>query len=257
MTAAPSPTGGLASWAPSVVPPLGHELTPEQGLACAFRVLAAEGFSEHIAGHITMVAEDDQSLLINPWGLWWSEVSASDICRVDLDGTKIGGDWDVTPAISIHTELHRLRPDARVVIHNHPYYVTLLAAVGMLPEVLHQTVTMFEGDLAFVSEYSGEIDGPVLGARLADAIGDASTVILANHGVIITAGTIQEATFRAAVIDRACRLTYDVNLLGRPATAVAPELRMPMKRSILERGSDVYWGGVVRSLIKREPDVLD
>ena len=48
---------------------------------------------------------------------------------------------------------------------------------------------MFDGDLAFVQEYTGEVDDAELGARLAEQIGDASTVILANHGVIVTAPT--------------------------------------------------------------------
>ena len=51
----------------------------------------------------------------------------------------VRGRWDVTPAIHPHTELHRVRPDARVVVHNHPYYVSVIAALGTLPELVHQT----------------------------------------------------------------------------------------------------------------------
>ena len=79
--------------------------------------------------------------------------------------TCVAGRWDVTPAIHIHTELHRRRPDARVVIHNHPYWVTVMAAVGMLPEILHQNGSMFFGDLDFVNEYTGEVDSAELGRR--------------------------------------------------------------------------------------------
>ena len=60
----------------------------------------------------------------------WQELTASDICVVDQDAKVVRGRWDVTPAIHIHTELHRVRHDARVVIHNHPYYVCVLAALG-------------------------------------------------------------------------------------------------------------------------------
>ena len=123
---------------------------------------------------------------VNPWGLWWDEVTASDVCAVDFDANVIEGRWDVTPAIHIHTELHKRRHDARIVVHNHPYYVSLLAATGELPEIVHQTGSMFDGDLRFVDEYTGEIDSPELGADLAERIGDASVVVLANHGVLIT-----------------------------------------------------------------------
>ena len=50
-----SAQGGLARWAPRVTPPIGVDLTPEQALACAFRILAGIGFSENVGGHITYV----------------------------------------------------------------------------------------------------------------------------------------------------------------------------------------------------------
>jgi ribulose-5-phosphate 4-epimerase/fuculose-1-phosphate aldolase len=248
--------GGLARWTPRITPPIGLDLTEQQQLACAFRILARAGFSEHIAGHITWRRDDGESMWVNPWGLWWEEVRASDVCAVDFDGKVIEGAWDVTPAIHIHTELHRRRPDARIVVHNHPYYVSLLAATGDLPEIVHQTGTMFDGDLRFVDEYTGEIDSPELGADLAEHIGDASVVILANHGALITGENIAQATFRAACIDRMCRFAYDSALLGKKVKPIAPSLRQAMKASLLERGADVYWAGAVRLLLQENTQVI-
>ena len=249
-------TGGWDVWSPSVVPPIGADLTDEQKLAVAFRVLAADGFAENLAGHITWQRPGAESMLVNPWGLWWREIAASDICEVDGDGTVLSGRWDVTPAIHIHTELHRRRPDARVVVHNHPYHVCVLAAVGLLPEIVHQTGTMFDGDIALVEEYTGEVDTAELGVDLAERIGDASVVVLASHGVIVTGPTIEEATYRSASIDRACRMALDVLRLGREPRAIAPGLAAGMKQSLLERGSEVFFAGAARQLIRTEPDVL-
>lgn len=256
--------GGLAVWAPSIMPPIGHDLSDEQKLACAFRILAREGFAENMAGHITWQrpASPDgpangSDMLVNPWGLWWRELSASDICTVDEDARVVAGRWDVTPAIHIHTELHRARPDARVVVHNHPYHVTVLAALGVLPELVHQTGALFHGDLRFVDEYGGEIDSPLLGAELAEQIGDATTVILASHGIVVTGETLEVATYRASSIDRVCRLAYDVMLSGRDARTISAGVMAGMKASLLERAAEVYWAGAVRLLIRDEPDVLD
>lgn len=254
----PAPiAGGREEWSPRVMPPIGAELDARQKLACAFRILAMSGFSENIAGHITMRDEATATLWVNPWGLWWEEITASDLCRVDSDARVVEGKWDVTPAIHIHTELHRRRPDAAVVVHNHPYHVTVLAALGILPEMVHQTASMFDGDLAFVDEYTGEIATPELGADLANRIGEASVVVLANHGVIVTGATVEEATYRSATIDRQCRLMYDVVTSGRPYSAIPTALRRPMKASLLERGTDVFWAGAVRSLLRQQPEVLN
>ena len=247
--------GGIQEWAPRVLPPV-PDLTVEQEMACAFRILARGGFGENIAGHITVRHPDGTGLLINPWGLWWEEVTASDLCLVDPDGKVLAGQWDVTPAFHIHTELHRRRHDAAVVIHNHPYHATVLAALGLVPEMVHQTTALFDGDLAFVDEYTGEVANAALGAELAERIGDKSVVILANHGVIVTGATVREATYKAATIDRQCRLMYDLVTSGREYTTLPATFVTPMQRSLVQRGPDYFWGGAVRMLIKNEPEVL-
>lgn len=248
--------GGLSVWSPSVTPPIGVDLSDDQAMACAFRILARDGFAENLAGHITWQRPGIENLLVNPWGLWWREITASDICEVDATGAVVRGRWDVTPAIHIHTELHRRRADARVIIHNHPYWVTVLAALGVLPEIVHQTGAMFLDDLKLVQEYTGEVDSAELGANLAEMIGDGIVTILASHGVIVTGATVAEATYRAATIDRMCQLAYDVMLTGRPAIPIATSVMKGMKASLLERAVDVYWAGAVRLLIRDERDVL-
>jgi ribulose-5-phosphate 4-epimerase/fuculose-1-phosphate aldolase len=233
------------------------QLTERQKLACAFRILARSGFTENIAGHITMRAGEPGTMWVNPWGLWWEEITASDLCRVDDSGNVVEGRWDVTPAIHIHTELHRRRPDARVVIHNHPYHTTVLAALGLLPEMVHQTTSMLAGDMVFVDEYTGEVGTAELGAELAERVGRASVVILANHGVIVTGPTVEEATYRSATIDRQCRLMYDVATAGACYTVLPEALVAPMKASLLERGTDFYWAGAARAILRESPELLD
>jgi len=252
----PPVQGGAAEWSPSILPPV-PELTEIQKLACAFRILARSDFTENIAGHITCQTAGGD-LLVNPWGLWWHEITSSDICTVDMDARVVAGRWDVTPAVHIHTEIHRRRgAAARVVIHNHPYHATVLAALGLVPELIHQTAAMFGGDLTFVDEYSGEVATASLGAELAERIGDRHCAILANHGVIVTGTTIEEATYRAATLERQCRLTFDVVTSGRSFTRLPAAFVPPMKKSLLERGPDFFWGGAVRQIIREQPEVLD
>jgi ribulose-5-phosphate 4-epimerase/fuculose-1-phosphate aldolase len=256
MTAPNARRGGLEVWAPSVVPPIGVELSNEQALAVAFRHLAGIGFAENMAGHITWQLDGRTDMLVNPWGLWWAELTASDICVVDADARVVRGRWDVTPAIHIHTELHRVRDDARVVIHNHPYYVCVLAALGRLPELLHQTGALFLDDLFLVEEYDGEVDSPSHAAELAAHIGGANLTILANHGVIATGRKLAEAVYRAASIERVCKLAYDVLLAGREPVTMTWSDMAGMQKSLVERAADVYWAGAARMTIKADPDVL-
>ncbi|BDX32450.1 hypothetical protein TUM20985_29970 [Mycobacterium antarcticum] len=249
--------GGLGVWAPTKVPPIGVDLNDEQQLAVAFRHLADVGFAENMAGHITWQPDDRTDMFVNPWGLWWQELTASDICVVDENARVVRGRWDVTPAIHLHTELHGKRPDARVVIHNHPYYVSLIAALGMLPELVHQTGALFLDDMYLVPTYDGEIDAPWRAGELAEQVGSANLVILANHGVIATGRNLAQAVYRAVSIERVCRLAYDVLLTGRTPSQMDRGDMVGMQASLIERAADVYWAGATRMTIKADRSVLD
>jgi ribulose-5-phosphate 4-epimerase/fuculose-1-phosphate aldolase len=237
-------------------PGIGVELTLQQELACALRILAGSGFGENIAGHITWADATTPNLWANPWGKWWEEVQASDIVAVDPDGHVVDGRWDVTPAVFLHTELHRARPDARIVIHNHPYFATLLAAMGEAPRLVHQNSCIFDGELGVVDEYDGSIDDASSGARLAERVGSASGVLLVSHGVIVTGPTIQEATYKAVTFERMCRMTYDVLRAGREPVEIPEPARASMKALLKRNAPRVYWEGAVRQLLRDQPEVL-
>src|SRR4029077_14048272 len=128
--------------------------TPPQALACTLRILAREGWCENLSGHVTW-STDDGGMWVNPWGVWWEEVRATQIIRLDAAGAIVAGEWDVTPAVFLHTELHRARADAAVIVHNHPYYATLLATMGETPRPVHQNSCIFDGEIAFLDEYGG------------------------------------------------------------------------------------------------------
>jgi len=195
-------------------------------------------------------------MLVNPWGLWWSELTASDICRIDAEGRVIEGRWDVTPAIHIHTELHRANPEARVVVHNHPYWVTVLAALGELPEIFHQTGCLFADEMVFVDEYDGSIEDATSGVRLARHVGKHRVAVLANHGVIVSGMTLADAVYRAGSFDRQCRLAYDVLQTGRSPRPVPISARRGMQDILVDRAPEIYWSGAVRQLLKSNPEIL-
>jgi ribulose-5-phosphate 4-epimerase/fuculose-1-phosphate aldolase len=255
MTDSEERTGGLAAWAPRAVPGPGIELSPAQELAVALRHLDDVGWCENLTGHITV--QQGEQFLVNPWGLWWGEVCASDLLTIDADGQVLEGRWDVTPAVHIHTELHRRRADAAIVVHNHPPYAAALAAVGELPDLVHQNSSILADELVLVTDYDGEVDKPALGAELADRIGDASVALLVSHGVIVTAPTMEEAVYKSVLFEHTCRLHWLVRAMDRAPVPIAPTHQKQLKASLIERAAPVYWHGVVRTLVRAEPDVLE
>ncbi len=251
-------TDALSGGGFPMVMPSTPDLTVPQQMACAARLLARDGYALDVAGHITVNRPDgDGTMWCTPYGLWWREITASDIITIDADGEVIDGRWDVTPAVFIHTEIHRRRPDAEVVIHNHPYYGSLLSTLHEAPEITDQQACAFDGDIALFDEYTGGVDDADGGKHLATAIGDATAVVLANHGVLLTGGSVGQATYRATLFERTCRLNYDAMAAGRKPVPVPQAQRSVIKSSINTLSVDYYWGGQLRWLLHREPEVLE
>jgi len=176
------------------------------------------------------------------------------LCVVDENARVIEGRWDVTPAIRIHTELHRLRSDARVVIHNHPYYVSLIAALGKLPELVHQTGSLFLDDMCFVATYDGEINTASRAVDLTHRKRQRRNPCQSRCRRCRT--DLPEAVYRAASIERVCELAYHVMLTNRPPTSMNRADMLGMQESLIERAAGVYWAGAARMTIKADPDVL-
>jgi ribulose-5-phosphate 4-epimerase/fuculose-1-phosphate aldolase len=236
---------------------IGRELTVQQELACALRILAKAGWQENVSGHITWAQPGTVNLWCNPWGIWWEETTASDIVLVSPDGEVLEGRWGATGAVYIHTELHRVRPDATVVVHGHPFHVTLLAGLGVTPPFIHQNSCIFDGDLAFVDEYAGFVSNADAGVYLAEQVGTATAVVLANHGGLVTGRTIGEACYHAVTFERMCKLAYEAMLTGVEPRPIDPAMRAAMKPGLKLGCPPTFWDGAVRQLLRDEPEVLD
>src|SRR5205085_7412470 len=107
---------------------------------------------DHLAGHISY-KQPDGTFLVNPGELTWDEVTAEDVMRIDIDGNILEGRWSVTPAIVLHTELHRTRDDVVVAVHNHPRWGTIWADLHRVPPVYDQTSALLGGPLVLYDTY--------------------------------------------------------------------------------------------------------
>jgi ribulose-5-phosphate 4-epimerase/fuculose-1-phosphate aldolase len=230
-------------------------LTPAAELALLCRMLHREGYDDHLAGHITY-KQDDGTFLVNPWGLTWDEVCARDVMRIDIDGNVIEGPWTVTPAITLHLELHRARHDVAVAVHNHPRWGTIYADLGRAPAVYDQTSAMVAGEVAVYADYEGPVDQTENARAAVAALGDASLALLQNHGVLIVAKDIAQAHMRAVTLEWRCRQAWHVEAVGGGA---------PMSPDVHERFGRIFdkvnFPGLFEAMARRElrddPSIID
>jgi L-fuculose-phosphate aldolase len=237
-----------------VAPPL-PPLTAHQELVLLARCLFAEGFDDHLAGHITY-RQPDGTFLVNPFGLTWDEIRPDDVARMDADGHQLDGPWPITPAITLHVELHRARHDVGVAVHNHCRWSTLWADLGEAPPVYDQTGAFYGGEVAVYNEYHGPVDD-VRNARAAvAAMGDANIALLANHGVFVVASSIEQAYLRAMSFEWRCRQAWFLRAAGG-GVPMDPQVAANYGAYSLTSGFPAMFEAMARRELRRDPTLLD
>jgi ribulose-5-phosphate 4-epimerase/fuculose-1-phosphate aldolase len=133
----------------------------------------------------------------------------------------------------------------------------VLACAGVRPVIAHQNAAIFGGDLAFVDEYDGTVESAAAGAALADRVGAATGVLLANHGAIVTGATIAEAGYKAETFERMCRVTHEAHAAGFTLRELPGAPWTDLRAELHRNAPEVFWRGAVRRLLRDRPDVLE
>jgi ribulose-5-phosphate 4-epimerase/fuculose-1-phosphate aldolase len=194
-------------------------------LAAAYRIFAMLGWTEMIFNHITVrVPGPEVRFLINPFGLHYSEVKASNLVLVDIEGNPVREtEWPVNRAgFVIHSAIHGSIPQAHCVMHTH---TTTGMAVACLQEGLspHNFYgAMLVGKLAY-HEFEGITVDPGEKERLVRDIGDKPAVILRNHGLLAWGPSVPEAFLMLWTMQRACDVQIAANRAGA-VHAIRPEV---------------------------------
>src|SRR4051812_7753657 len=132
------------------------ELSPQAEVALLCRIMFREGLQDHLTGQVS-ARQPDGTVLVDPYGLTWDEVKASDVMRVDIDGNVLEGPWTVTPVLNLHLALYRARADVKVIVHSHSRWALVWGAAGRVPPAYDQTSAGVVGDPALFAEYEGPV----------------------------------------------------------------------------------------------------
>ena len=205
------------------------------------------GWTELIYNHITLrLPGPEKHFLINPFGLHYTEVCASNLVKIDLSGNIVGESaWPVNPAgFTVHAAIHDGIPGAHCVMHTHTTAGMAVAcsAGGLSPSnfysaMLHDKVAYhdFEGLTLRADE----------GPRLVRNIADKPAVILRNHGLLAWAGTLPLAFTILWTLNRACEIQLAATSMG-PVIEIPEPVRCMSTRDALQfdekfgAGRDVF-----------------
>jgi ribulose-5-phosphate 4-epimerase/fuculose-1-phosphate aldolase len=203
-------------------------------LAACYRIFAHLGWAELIYNHISLrVPGPDEHFLINPFGLHYTEVTASNLVKVDADGNIIGNDdWPINPAgFTFHGAIHATLPDAHCVIH------------------VHTTPTMAvccsEEGLSFTNFYAAQLHNQVAyhdfegitvhreeGARILASANGRRVLLLRNHGPVVIGHTLPQAFNLMWLVQRACEIQVASATLGKQRQIPVPVLESCVRDSL-------------------------
>eukprot|EP01036_Dinobryon_divergens_P042176 gene42176-56019_t len=213
----PATTAPSALVHPSIHP---DERAAREELAACYRVFAMLGWTEMIYNHITVRLPDsvtggEKQFLINPFGLHYSEVTASNLVKINLQGEVLGGSTHrVNPAgFTVHAAIHDGLPGAHCVMHTH---TTAGVAVACLKGGLQQTnfyTAQLHGMLAY-HDFEGITIHAEEAPRLLRSIGDKQAVILRNHGLLAWGATLPQTFAILWTLQRACEIQLATQSMG-------------------------------------------
>jgi ribulose-5-phosphate 4-epimerase/fuculose-1-phosphate aldolase len=228
-------------------------------LAAAYRLVAMFGWDDLVYTHISArVPGEAEHFLINPYGLFFDEITASSLVKIDEHGTKmLPSAYDVNPAgFVIHSAIHAGRPDVNCVLHTHTLHGVAVSvqAGGLLPLSQHATIAL--NGLAYHG-YEGIALRDEEKPRLVADLGRGNSLILRNHGLLTCGAGVADAFLRMYVLEASCRMQILAQSGGTPLLTVDPgvvELNTAQTREAVPgQRSGLVWPGLLRRLDRRNP----
>ncbi len=232
----------------------------KQRMAAAFRLFDRFGFNEGVAGHLTgRDPEHPELFWVNPFGLSFGLIRASDLICVDHEGKVVEGDWPVnTAAFAIHSQIHQARPDVMAAAHTHSPYGRAFSTLGRTLDPLTQDSCAFFEDHALFDDFTGVVLDVEEGRRIATALGGNKAAILRNHGLLTVGGTVDEAAWWFITMERTCQVQLMAEAAaGTPVVIDEECARRTAKLVGNPAGGWFSFQPLYDKIVADQPDLLD
>ena len=241
-----------------------EEWSLRQDLAACYRLFVKFGWTDLIFTHLSArVPGQPDQYLINPYGLLFQEITASNLIKVDFDGKVVSGDYPYNDAgHAIHSAVLRARPDVNIALHSHTRAGIAVSCMkeGLLP--LSQQANEIGGLICY-HRYDLATDNEEECKSLGEDFADKWAMIMHNHGLLAAGRDMAEAFYLLYTLESACKIQVDVMASGaervipdKNAIASAEKFGLvgkPEKAQIPDNYLDRNWRALIRMLDREDP----
>jgi ribulose-5-phosphate 4-epimerase/fuculose-1-phosphate aldolase len=244
---------------PSFDDPAAERRHRKERLAAALRLFGRFGFEEGVAGHIT--ARDPEftdHFWVNPFGMSFKHIRVSDLLLVNHEGKVVQGRYRVnTAAFAIHSAVHQARPDVIGAAHSHSVYGKALSATGQIVEPLTQDACAFYEDHELFDDYTGVVNDPEEGARIARSLGSRKAAILRNHGLLTVGTTVDAAAWWFITMERTCQAQLAAKAAGPTVSISHENAKLTHSQVGNEFSGWFQFQPLYEQIIRSDPDLFD
>ncbi|WP_445570877.1 class II aldolase/adducin family protein [Pseudomonas sp. E102] len=230
-------------------------------LAACYRLIALHGWDDLIFTHISAKVPGTEEFLINPYGLMFQEITASNLVKIDQAGNKLmDSSYEINPAgYTIHSAIHEVRHDVACVLHTHTAAGVAVSAQkqGVLP--ISQQSLFVLSSLAY-HPYEGVALNPEEKVRLQADLGENNFLMLHNHGLLTCGGTIADTFLMMFIFQRACEIQVLAQTGGAELIAIEPQVLAGARamvagvtKSAQGMGGALAWPALLRKLDLQDP----
>jgi len=212
-------------------------------LAACYRIFVLLGWTEIIYNHISLrVPGPERHFLINPFGLHYSEVTASNLLKVDLEGRLLHpSPWRVNAAgFTPHATLHANIDNAHCVMHTHTTAGMAVASSTAGLQITNFYAAQLGGRVAY-HDFEGITVHADEGTRMLAAIGDKPAVILRNHGLLAWGPRLPGTLYTLWILQRACEIQLAGAAMG-PAIEIPREIQLKCQADAARVNTDPDFG---------------
>jgi ribulose-5-phosphate 4-epimerase/fuculose-1-phosphate aldolase len=226
-------------------------------LAATFRLSAREKWNEGIGNHNSAMIPGTELMLINPRGMLFNELKATDLIVCDLEGNVVSGKGELRKvAHFIHSRIHLMHPQAMVVLHVHPPYATALSLVeGGRLAMSHNNDLTLNDRIAYDDEMNGSVLDDSEGDRIARLLGKKTTLVMASHGLTTVGRDVASAFCELSAVERSAMWQCLARGFGGPLKHLSEGLRKHHYGDFRDVwDADLEFAAYKRLLDREEPD---
>lgn len=187
------------------------------------------GLTVGTGGNISIYDRESGHMAITPSGVEYHNLTPKDIVVMDLDGNIVEGSWKPSSEYQMHSLVYKNREDLDAMVHTHAVYSTTVSTLRIDLPAVDYLVAHSGGKNVRCAEYAtyGTME---LAENALKAMEGRNAVLLANHGINVAGGTMEEAFARTEQLEFCARLFWQAKAIGEPTVLSDEEMEMMVDR---------------------------